>query len=192
MKFCSQCGSKNIEYSVPLGDNRQRYHCLDCNSVFYENPKIVAGCIPVWKDKILMCKRGIEPRYGLWTLPAGFMENGESTKEAAERETMEEAGTKVKDSRLYALFNLPQINQVYMMFLSNLYEPAFKAGEESLDCKLCLESEIPWDQIAFPTITYSLKLFFKDRSNGRFFLHTADLKREKSSSKLINLASYSY
>ena len=192
MKFCSQCGSKNIEYSVPLGDNRQRYHCLDCNSVFYENPKIVAGCIPVWKDKILMCKRGIEPRYGLWTLPAGFMENGESTNEAAERETMEEAGTKVKDSRLYALFNLPQINQVYMMFLSNLYEPAFKAGEESLDCKLCLESEIPWDQIAFPTITYSLKLFFKDRSNGRFFLHTADLKREKSSSKLINLASYSY
>ena len=192
MKFCSQCGSKNIEYSVPLGDNRQRYHCLDCNSVFYENPKIVAGCIPVWKDKILMCKRGIEPRYGLWTLPAGFMENGESTKEAAERETMEEAGTKVKDSRLYALFNLPQINQVYMMFLSNLYEPAFKAGEESLDCRLCLESEIPWDQIAFPTITYSLKLFFKDRSNGRFFLHTADLKREKSSSKLINLASYSY
>ena len=192
MKFCSQCGSKNIEYSVPLGDNRQRYHCLDCNSVFYENPKIVAGCIPVWKDKILMCKRGIEPRYGLWTLPAGFMENGESTKEAAERETMEEAGTKVKDSRLYALFNLPQINQVYMMFLSNLYEPAFKAGEESLDCKLCLESEIPWDQIAFPTITYSLKLFFKDRSNGRFFLHTADLKREKSSSKRINLASYSY
>ena len=192
MKFCSQCGSKNIEYSVPSGDNRQRYHCLDCNSVFYENPKIVAGCIPVWKDKILMCKRGIEPRYGLWTLPAGFMENGESTKEAAERETMEEAGTKVKDSRLYALFNLPQINQVYMMFLSNLYEPAFKAGEESLDCKLCLESEIPWDQIAFPTITYSLKLFFKDRSNGRFFLHTADLKREKSSSKLINLASYSY
>ena len=177
---------------MPLGDNRQRYHCLDCNSVFYENPKIVAGCIPVWKDKILMCKRGIEPRYGLWTLPAGFMENGESTKEAAERETMEEAGTKVKDSRLYALFNLPQINQVYMMFLSNLYEPAFKAGEESLDCKLCLESEIPWDQIAFPTITYSLKLFFKDRSNGRFFLHTADLKREKSSSKLINLASYSY
>ncbi len=192
MKFCSQCGSKNINYSVPSGDNRKRYHCLDCNSVFYENPKIVAGCIPVWEDKILLCKRGIEPRYGLWTLPAGFMENGETTKEAAERETLEEAGTLVSDSKLYTLFNLPQINQVYMMFLAHLNEPVFKAGEESLDCKLCLESEIPWSQIAFPTITYSLELFFKDRTDGKFSMHIGDLIREKSTSKLTNLASYSY
>ncbi len=113
MRFCSQCGSKNISYSIPSGDNRKRYHCLSCNSVFYENPKIVAGCIPVWEDKILLCKRGIEPRYGLWTLPAGFMENGETTREAAERETLEEAGTLVTRSKLYTLFNLPQINQVY-------------------------------------------------------------------------------
>ena len=105
---------------------------------------------------------------------------------------MEEAGTRVKDSRLYALFSLPQINQVYMMFLAKLYEPVFAAGEESLDCKLCLESEIPWDKIAFPTITYSLELFFKDRTNGKFFMHTADLIRSKSSSKLTNLASYGY
>ena len=125
MKFCSQCGSKNISYSIPSGDNRKRYHCLNCNSVFYENPKIVAGCIPVWEDKILLCKRGIEPRYGLWTLPAGFMENGETTREAAERETLEEAGTLVTRSKLYTLFNLPQINQVYMMFLSHLTEPVF-------------------------------------------------------------------
>ncbi len=179
-------------YSVPAGDNRRRYHCSDCQSVFYENPKIVAGCIPVWENKILLCKRGIEPRYGLWTLPAGFMENGETTLEAAERETLEEAGTRVKDSRLYALFSLPQINQVYMMFLSQLCEPVFKAGEESLDCKLCLESEIPWEQIAFPTITYSLKLFFKDRTNGKFFMHTGDLIRKESTSKLVNLSSFSY
>ena len=192
MRFCSQCGSKNISYSVPSGDNRKRYHCLSCNSVFYENPKIVAGCIPVWEDKILLCKRGIEPRYGLWTLPAGFMENGETTREAAERETLEEAGTLVTRSKLYTLFNLPQINQVYMMFLSHLTEPVFKAGEESLDCKLCLESEIPWDKIAFPTITYSLQLFFKDRKDGKFSMHIGDLIREESKSKLKNLSSYSY
>ena len=140
----------------------------------------------------MLCKRGIEPRYGLWTLPAGFMENGETTKEAAERETLEEAGTLVSDSKLYTLFNLPQINQVYMMFLARLNEPVFKAGEESLDCKLCLESEIPWSQIAFPTITYSLELFFKDRTDGKFCMHIGDLIREKSTSKLTNLASYSY
>ena len=121
------------------------------------------------------------------------MENGETfTKEAAEREISEEAGTLVTDSKLYTLFNLPQINQVYMMFLSRLNEPVFKAGEESLDCKLCLESEIPWSQIAFPTITYSLQLFFKDRSDGKFSMHIGDLIREKSTSKLTNLASYNY
>ena len=185
MRFCSHCGSSKIVYKTPKGDNRPRHSCESCGAVFYENPKIVAGCIPVWKDSVLMCKRAIEPRYGLWTLPAGFMENGESTLQAAERETSEEACAKVKDSKLFALFNLPQINQVYMMFVSELVALDFSPGEETLECCLYEKQDIPWDSIAFPTITYSLKFFFEDRKSGVFKLHCGDVFREGSSSQLV-------
>ena len=172
-------------YKTPQGDNRDRHCCAACGVVFYDNPKIVAGCIPIWKERVLMCRRAIEPRYGLWTLPAGFMENGETTLEAAERETREEACTHVVESKLYALFNLPQINQVYMIFLSNLVSPDFSPGEETLDCRLYEQEEIPWRNIAFPTITHSLKFFFDDRSKGSFSLHTGDIIREGSTSRLV-------
>ena len=185
MRFCSHCGSSKIVYKNPKGDKRPRHSCESCGAVFYENPKIVAGCIPVWKDSVLMCKRAIEPRYGLWTLPAGFMENGESTLQAAERETSEEACAKVKDSKLFALFNLPQINQVYMMFVSELVALDFSPGEETLECCLYEKQDIPWDSIAFPTITYSLKFFFEDRKSGAFKLHCGDVFREGSSSQLV-------
>ena len=185
MRFCSSCGSSNIAYKKPDGDNRKRHICESCGAVFYQNPKIVAGCIPVWNESVLMCRRAIEPRYGLWTLPAGFMENGESTLEAAERETAEEACAKVKESRLYALFNLPQINQVYMMFLSNLVSLDFSPGEETLECRLCEEDDVPWESIAFPTITHSLRFFFDDREKGAFNFHVGDIFRDGTTNKLV-------
>ena len=132
-----------------------------------------------------MCKRAIEPRYGLWTLPAGFMENGESTLEAAERETSEEARAEVKHSKLFALFNLPQINQVYMMFISELVSLDFSPGEETLECSLYEEQDVPWDSIAFPTITYSLRFFFEDRKKGTFKFRCGDVFREGSKSKFV-------
>ena len=119
MIFCSNCGARVTE-KIPAGDNRPRYVCDACKTVHYQNPNIVAGCIPVWKDRVLLCKRAIEPRYGLWTLPAGFMENGESTELAAARETLEEACGKVSDFALYGVFSIPHINQVYLIFREEL------------------------------------------------------------------------
>lgn len=178
MKFCSQCGSEQIVWRVPADDNRPRHICDDCDEIFYSNPNIVAGCVPIWEDQILLCKRAIEPRYGWWTLPAGFMENGETTAEAAARETWEEACAKVTVGELYAIFNLPQINQVYMMFLADMPELEFAAGSESLECRLYSEHEIPWPELAFPTITHTLKFYFEDRRKGEFHQHFGDIVRD--------------
>ncbi len=177
MKFCSQCGSADINFEVPAGDNRPRHVCQRCGMIYYENPKIVAGTIPVWEDKVLLCKRAIEPRYGYWTLPAGFMELGETTPEAALRETAEEAGANAKVTALYTLINLPQVNQVYMMFLAELQDLDFAPGEESLEVGLYREDEIPWDELAFPTITHTLEFFYADRQRGSFGFHTGDIIR---------------
>ena len=120
MNFCHQCGSADIEQKIPEGDNRLRYCCPECNEIFYENPKIVAGCIATWQNKVLLCRRAIEPRYGTWTLPAGFMENHETIQEAAARETFEEANAKVANLSLFAIYNLPHISQVYIMFAADV------------------------------------------------------------------------
>ena len=141
-----------MTWRIPDDDNRQRYVCEACGEIFYENPKIIAGCVPIWGEQVLLCKRAIEPRYGWWTLPAGFMENGETTMEAAARETLEEASTQVEILDLFAVFNLPQINQVYMMFQAVLPTLEFSPGSESLECMLYHEQEIPWSELAFPTI----------------------------------------
>jgi len=175
-----------VVWRVPDNDNRPRHICAVCGTVFYDNPKIVAGCIPVWEEQILLCKRAIEPRYGLWTLPAGFMENGETASEAAARETWEEAVTQVDISDLFVVFNLPQINQVYMMFLANLSTCDFSPGDESLECKLYYENEIPWPELAFPTITHTLKFYFRDRDGGAFKFRSADIVREKGESLLFH------
>ncbi|MEW8208657.1 MAG: NUDIX hydrolase [Candidatus Thiodiazotropha taylori] len=132
MNFCSQCGAK-VEVKVPDGDNRPRHVCDSCSTIHYQNPKIVVGCIPVWEDQILLCRRAIEPRYGLWTLPAGFMENGETSQQGAARETLEEATARVDVEGLYGLYNLPHINQVYLIFRSRLLDLEFAAGTESLE-----------------------------------------------------------
>jgi ADP-ribose pyrophosphatase YjhB (NUDIX family) len=167
MKYCSECGAQ-VTLEIPAGDNRPRHICSQCETIHYSNPKIVAGCIPVWEDKILLCKRAIEPRHGLWTLPAGFMENDESTVEAALRETMEEAGAHVEVRDLYTMISLVHINQVYMMFLADMTDTDFAPGEESLETELFSESEIPWDRIAFPVIEETMRLYFADRASGSF------------------------
>jgi ADP-ribose pyrophosphatase YjhB (NUDIX family) len=176
MNFCSHCGEA-VTLRVPHGDNLPRHVCDACGVVHYQNPKIVVGCIPEWEDRILLCKRAIEPRYGLWTLPAGFMENGETVQQGAARETLEEARAEVAVGELYALFNLPHINQVYMLFRAQLGNLDFGPGAESLEVELLREDQIPWGDIAFPVIGESLRLYFQDRAAGRFRLRSGHIER---------------
>ena len=175
MKYCCHCRAELV-HAIPEGDDRYRYICRACDTVHYQNPRIVAGCLPVWGEQILLCKRAIEPRLGYWTLPAGFMELGETTAEAGRRETLEEANARVEIEALYAVLDLPQVNQVYMMFRSRLLDLDFSPGRESLEVKLFTEDQIPWNQIAFMTISETLKLYFKDRDNGgRFEQHSGEI-----------------
>ena len=174
MKYCSDCASP-VELRIPEGDNLPRFVCDQCNTIHYQNPNIVAGCIPEWEGKLLLCRRAIEPRHGFWTLPAGYMENSETTIEAARRETAEEAGADVEISNLFAVINLPHINQVYMMFRAQLHKPDYSAGTESLEVKLFEEHEIPWDELAFPVIEQTLKRYYSDLARGEFQLHVGDL-----------------
>ncbi len=176
MNFCSQCGSP-VTSRIPPGDDRMRHVCDSCGTIFYSNPKIVAGCIPQWHQQLLLCRRAIEPRSGLWTLPAGFMENGESTDQAAARETLEEANARVEIGKLFAYLNIPALNQVYVIFLARLLDLDFSAGAESLEVRLFHEQEIPWEEIAFPSIERALRLYFQDRRGGGFGVHMADIER---------------
>lgn len=162
MKFCSQCGGP-VEQRIPQGDNRLRYVCPQCQTIHYQNPRIVAGCLPVWGEQVLLCRRAIEPRRGFWTLPAGFMENGETMAEAAMRETDEEACARVRDLHLYTMFDLPHISQLYVFFRAELIDLEFRAGDESLEVQLFHEHEVPWQELAFPTVGRTLKCFFADR-----------------------------
>lgn len=174
MKFCCHCGAEN-KYMIPEGDNRERAVCHQCGFIHYQNPNIICGCLPVYGDKVLLCKRAIEPRYGFWTLPAGFMENGETLQEGAARETWEEARATLEDMHLYTVFNLPGIDQVYIIFRANLVEGKHSAGEESLESVLYAESDIPWDELAFPTIKNTLNHYFEDRKTGHFPVRMEDL-----------------
>lgn len=176
MKYCSQCGAQ-VQQQIPPGDNRHRYVCSNCHTIHYENPRVIAGCLPVYGDQVLLCKRAIEPRYGLWTLPAGFMENGESTEQAARRETLEEANAQVQIRSLYTLTSILHVDQVQMIYLADLMEPEFSASEESLEVRLFREEEIPWDSLAFPTITNALRFYFSDRRHGHFPLRHLELSR---------------
>jgi len=174
VKFCSSCGS-NVALSIPPGDNRQRFVCTSCGEIHYQNPKLVTGCIPEWEDRVLLCRRAIEPRYGLWTLPAGFMENEESAQQGAARETLEEANARVSIEQLYTTFNLPHISQVYLLFRGSLEDLDFSPGSESLDVALFREEEIPWDELAFPVVRETLKHYFQDRESGVFIPRVGDI-----------------
>lgn len=161
---------------VPPGDTLPRHVCAACNTIHYQNPRMVVGCIPEWEDRILMCRRAIEPRQGLWTLPAGFLENGETTMQGALRESLEEANARVEIGALYTLYNIPHINQVYMLFRAQLLDLEFKPGYESLEVKLFSEDEIPWNEVAFRAIRETLKHYFEDRGNGEFRFHIGTIE----------------
>lgn len=174
MNYCSQCGAQ-VTQQVPAGDTRARYVCTQCHQVHYQNPKVVTGCIVEWEQQLLLCRRAIQPRYGYWTVPAGFMENGETTYQGAMRETWEEAQARVELQGLYLTINLPKINQVYLLFRARLTELKFASGVESLETDLFTEDQIPWKQLAFPTVAASLRCYFADRADGCFTQRMADI-----------------
>lgn len=180
MNFCSQCGSP-VELRIPDGDTLPRFICTTCHTVHYQNPKIIVGCIPEWNDQILLCRRAIEPKIGLWTIPAGFMENQETLAEAAIRETNEEANANVEISSLYAVYSLPHISQVYILFRAKLIDINFFPGIESLETKLFNVHEIPWNDIAFKVIHDSLKRFIDERRQNKIQFHTGVINRSLQS-----------
>jgi ADP-ribose pyrophosphatase YjhB (NUDIX family) len=174
MNFCSHCGTQ-VVVTIPAGDTHPRHVCPACGTVHYQNPKMIVGTIPEWENKVLLCRRAIEPKHGLWTLPAGFMENGETTAQGAARETLEEANARVEIASLYSLYNLPHINQVYLMFRARLLDLDFGPGMESLEVALFAEAEIPWRELAFRTVEATLRAYFEDRSRGQFGFHMGDI-----------------
>ncbi len=174
MNYCSHCGAR-VSLRIPDGDSLPRYVCDNCHTIHYQNPKLVIGSIPEWEDSILLCRRAIEPRHGFWTLPAGFMENCETTAQAAARETSEEALAEVEIGDLFTLFNVPHINQVHLFFRARLLEPVFGAGVESLEVKLFREDEIDWEEVAFASVRCTLQHFFADRKKGQFDFHIGDI-----------------
>ncbi|MDB2582959.1 NUDIX hydrolase [Gammaproteobacteria bacterium] len=175
MKYCSDCGSSNIEFKTPQGDNIKRYCCPDCNNIFYTNPNMIVGAICIRDNKILLAKRNIHPRKGLWTLPAGFMENAETLKVGALRETMEETMSEASVVMPYTMFSLPHINQVHLFYLADLLDDNFGPTSESIEVKLFSENEIPWDEIAFPTVERTLKLYLEDVKTGDFIFRDEDI-----------------
>lgn len=181
MQFCSNCGHV-VVLRVPDGDSRARHVCDACGTIHYINPRIVAGTIPVWQDRILLCRRAIEPRSGFWTLPAGFMEIGETTTQAASRETLEEAGAHVQIGELFSLLNVPHVNHVFLFYLATLDNPNVAAGSESLEVKLIEETAVPWNELAFSVVAYTLRNFFSDRAAGlimdrSFRVHALDIDK---------------
>ena len=185
MNYCSVCGEK-VSLLIPDGDNRHRHVCTSCETVHYENPKIVTGCIPEWEDKILLCKRAIEPRHGLWTLPAGFMENSETNIAGAARETAEEANATVENMQLFCVYSIAHINQVYTMYRGDLVAGEASPGSESLEVALLTESEIPWQSLAFQVISETLRIYFQDKAQGRFKTHYGDIIKHTDNSFDVN------
>jgi len=165
VKFCSHCG-QSLTLLVPEGDHRERHVCTACGTVHYQNPKIVAGCVPEYQGRILLCRRAIEPRLGFWTIPAGFMENGETTQDAARRESIEEALAHVDIGSLLAVVHVLHANQVHIMFRARLEEPEFGVGAESLEVRLYDEADIPWHDIAFRSVDFALRRYLEDRRAG--------------------------
>jgi len=179
MKYCSKCGSDRVQFRIPDGDTFPRFVCDACATIHYQNPKVVVGCLAEWEDKVLLCKRAIEPRYGLWTLPAGFLENGETVPDGAARETLEEANAQVEVGDLYAMISLPHINQVYLIFRARLLDLDFGPGSESLEVRLFAEEEIPWKELAFRTINHTLMYYYADRKTGRFAIHVSTIEAHR-------------
>jgi len=175
IKHCRDCGTP-VAYRLPDdGDTRERAVCPACNTVHYQNPLNVVGTVPYWEDRVLLCKRNIEPRWGKWTLPAGFMELGESVAQGAARETVEEAGAEFEMEELLSILSVPRVGQVHLFFRARLLSERFDPGPETIEARLFAEHEIPWEEIAFRTVRETLERYFSDRKSGRFGLHTLDI-----------------
>jgi len=174
IRYCNQCGAE-VAFVVPAGDNRPRHVCVACGHIHYENPRLIVGCVASWQERILLCRRAIEPRLGYWTLPAGFMENGETTGQAAARETAEEAGATVVIEAPFAMISIAHINQVHLFYRARLASPNYAAGEESLEVGLFAANDIPWQDLAFRSVTYCLQRYLEDRDKGIFGFHESTL-----------------
>ncbi|MCY7316297.1 MAG: NUDIX hydrolase [Rubrivivax sp.] len=174
IQHCRVCGAA-AQYRVPADDNRERAVCTACGEIHYENPLNVVGTVPVWGDQVLLCRRNIEPRHGMWTLPAGFMELGETTAEGALRETIEEAGVAVEMQPLFSVLNVARVGQVHLFYRARLLNTTLDPGPETIEAQLFTEAEVPWDQLAFRTVRQTLQLFFDDRRRGHFGVHTVDV-----------------
>jgi len=176
LRYCSNCGSDKIEFKIPADDNLKRYVCPDCGSIFYTNPNLIVGTVCIKNEEVLLCKRNIEPRFGKWTLPAGFMENAETLQEGALRETKEETQAVPKIVSPYTAFSLTHISQVHFFYLADLGNETFGPTSESSEVKLFRQDEIPWEEIAFPTVTKTLKYYFNDVNSGEFPFREEALK----------------
>ena len=174
MKFCCYCASPVVS-RVPPGDSLPRWICDECGEIHYQNPRMVVGTVPERGGKILLCRRAIEPRYGYWTLPAGFLENDETTGQGAARETLEEAGARVDLEAPFSMISIPRVNQVHLFYRARVLELDFKPGEETLEVALVEEPEIPWKDIAFRSVGLTLKLWLSDRKAGTFTFHAEDI-----------------
>ncbi|MDE1990409.1 MAG: NUDIX hydrolase [Betaproteobacteria bacterium] len=174
MKFCSDCGAP-VALAVPEGDHLPRHVCTACSAIHYSNPKVVVGCVPEWEGRILLCRRAIEPRLGYWTMPAGFMENGETARQGAARETLEESGARVEVNELVTIISVPDINQVHLLFRARMLGAHHEATPESSEVRLFHEADIPWDDLAFRTVRHTLRHYVEDRRQGVTGLHVIDL-----------------
>jgi ADP-ribose pyrophosphatase YjhB (NUDIX family) len=174
IKHCRACGTL-VDYRVPADDNRERAVCGACGTIHYENPLNVVGTVPVWGEQVLLCRRNIEPRYGLWTLPAGFLELGETIAAGAVRETVEEAGARIELQDLFTLLNVVRVGQVHFFYRARMLDTTLDPGPETIEARLFREHEVPWDEIAFRTVRQTLIHFFDDRRRGQFELHCADI-----------------
>ncbi len=171
VKFCRNCGTAVVNRVPDDGDTKVRAVCPSCNTIHYENPLNVVGTLPIWEGKVLLCKRNIEPRFGKWTLPAGFLEIGETLAEGAARETEEEAGAQFELEELFSIMNVPRVGQVHIFYKARLLSSVFNPGFETIEAKLFEEHDIPWDEIAFKTVKETLHHYFEDRKLGNFKLH---------------------
>ena len=175
IKHCKNCGAA-VVYRLPDdGDTKQRAVCPACHTVHYENPLNVVGTVPHFGDRVLLCKRNIEPRFGKWTLPAGFMELDETLAEGAARETVDEAGAQFEMQSLFSILNVARVGQVHMFYRARLTSDQFDPGTETIEARLFLESEIPWSEIAFRTVKETLERYFADQRAGAFSIHTVDI-----------------
>jgi len=174
IQHCRVCGAATA-YRIPPDDNRERAICSACGEIHYENPLNVVGTVPVWGDQVLLCRRNIEPRFGFWTLPAGFMELGESTAEGAIRETAEEAGANIELLELFTMLNVVRVGQVHFYYRARMCDLTLAPGPETIEARLFREDEIPWEELAFRTVRQTLEHYFADRRAGNFALHVGDV-----------------